>query len=146
MNRDQIPGVIIGKLMNIGGMLQRHGNKMLQPYDLTHQQFSIFFEIAKIGKVRQKDIVNRLMLEKSHVSKVIKKLDKMGLIIITETEDDKRASWVTTTPKGDEVVTQCSEMFAQWHEEWVDEVDGEELATILDSLTTLQTIFSNKTG
>ena len=46
MNKEQIAGIIIGKLMNLGGMLQRQGNKMLLPFNLNYQQFSIFFEIA----------------------------------------------------------------------------------------------------
>lgn len=145
MNQEQVPGVIIGKLMNLGGMLQRHGNKMLQPFNLNHQQFSIFFEIAKVGKVNQKEMVNRLVLEKSHVSKVVKKLHKMGLITISEADEDKRSYWLTTTQKGEETLEQCTEMLSEWHREWVNEIDEAELPSILDSLTRLQNILKDKT-
>ena len=101
MNKEQIPGIIIGKLMNIGGMLEREGNKMLQPFNLNYQQFSIFFEIAKVGKVKQKDVINRLLLEKAHVSKVVKKLQHMELIDITEAGEDKRSHWISVTQKGE---------------------------------------------
>jgi DNA-binding MarR family transcriptional regulator len=145
MNKEQIPGVIIGKLMNIGGMLQRLGNKMLSPFNLNHQQYSIFFEIAKVGKVKQKDMVNRLLLEKAHVSKVVKKLQQMELITITENDEDKRSYWLSVTKKGEETLQQCTEMFSKWHKEWICEIDEAELPSMLDNLTTLQNIFKEKT-
>jgi DNA-binding MarR family transcriptional regulator len=146
MNKEQIPGVIIGKLMNIGGMLQRQGNKMLLPYNLNHQQFSVFFEIVKAGKVKQKDMVNRLMLEKAHVSKVVKKLQKMELISITEDEEDKRSYWLSATERGGELIKQCSEMFSVWNQEWIREIDEKDLSSMLDNLQTLQNVFRKKTS
>ena len=145
MKKEQIPGIIIGKLMNIGGMLERQGNKMLLPYNLNQQQFSIFFEIAKAGKVRQKEMVNRLLLEKAHVSKVVKKLQQMDLITVNQNDEDKRSYWLSTTKKGEEVLEQCTEMFAEWNKQWIREIDEAELSSILDNLTILQNIFKQKT-
>ena len=145
MNKEQIPGIIIGKLMNIGGMLQRQGNKMLLPFNLNQQQFSIFFEIAKVGKVKQKEMVNRLLLEKAHVSKVVKKLQQMELITITENDEDKRSYWLSATKRGEEILMQCTEMFSDWNKKWICEIDETELSSILDNLTTLQNIFKEKT-
>lgn len=145
MNQEEVPGIIIGKLMNLGGMLQRHGNKMLQPFNLNHQQFSIFFEIAKAGKVKQKEMVNRLLLEKAHVSKVVKKLLQMDLIVITETDEDKRSHWISTTKQGEDLLRQCSEMFKKWNETWIRDIDESELSSILDHLTILQNVFKEKT-
>ena len=146
MKKEQIPGIIIGKLMNIGGILQRQGNKMLLPFNLNQQQFSIFFEIAKVGKVKQKEMVNRLLLEKAHVSKVVKKLQQMELITITENDEDKRSYWLSVTKKGDEILKQCTEMFSDWNKKWICEIDETELSSILDNLTTLQNIFKQKTS
>ena len=142
MEKKQIPGVIVGKIMNMGGMLQRQSNKMLQPYKLNHQQFAIFFEITKAGKVKQKEMVNRLLLEKSHVSKVVKKLHKMGLIAISETED-RRSFWLAPTEQGEEVVAQCSKMFGEWHKEWIGDIEDDDLLTIVSCLTKLQSAFKN---
>ena len=144
MRKEQKAGIIIGKLMNIGGMLQRQGNKMLQLFNLNLQQFSIFFEIAKAGKVKQKEMVNRLLLEKAHVSKVVKKLQQMELITITKNDEDKRSYWLSVTKKGEEVLKQCSEMFGEWHKEWISEIEESELSSIMDNLTILQNIFKEK--
>jgi DNA-binding MarR family transcriptional regulator len=49
-------------------MLQRKGNQLLLPFDLNQQQFSILFSIEQKGKIKQKNMVNQLVLEKDHVS------------------------------------------------------------------------------
>lgn len=137
--------VIIGKLLHISGMLQKNGNRLLQPYNLNQQQSSIFFEIAKAGKVKQKDMVNRLSLEKANVSKVVKKLEKMGLLTITPTEEDKRAYWLTPTPEGMKVHKACKEMFGEWNERWMSGLAPEKLDEIIQNLAFLQEIFIKNT-
>ena len=47
LEREEIPPVIIGKLMTISGILQREGNRLLLRFQLNQQQFSILFEITK---------------------------------------------------------------------------------------------------
>ena len=44
LTKSQMAPILIGKLLNIGAMLQRNGNKILLPYDLNQQQFSIFLK------------------------------------------------------------------------------------------------------
>lgn len=144
MDNIQLAPIIIGKLLNIGGMLQRHGNRILLPFGLNQQQFSIFFEIAKAGKVKQKEMVNRLLLEKAHVSKVVKKLQKLELISITVSDEDKRSSWLTPTPKGKKLLSKCMRIFEKWNTEWLEAIDDKQLNSILKDLTHLQIVFEDK--
>jgi DNA-binding MarR family transcriptional regulator len=137
--------IITGKLLNIGGMLQRKGNQILKPFGLNQQQFSIFFEIAKVGKVKQKDMVNRLLLERAHVSKVVKKLQEMGLIAVMTSDDDKRSCWLSVTSKGNETLTKCMELFEIWNKAWINLIDERQLASMLENLTELQNVFKIKT-
>lgn len=143
MDNSQIVSLIIGKILNIGGILQRQGNKLLLPFDLNQQQFSIFFEIAKAGKVQQKDMVNRLLLERANVSKVVKKLQKMGLITVSASIDDKRSSWLSTTTKGDETLKLVMEIFGKSNQDWINALKEEEFVSILDSLSILQTVLKD---
>ncbi len=144
MDNLQIAPIIIGKLLNIGAMLQRNANKLLLPFNLNQQQFSIFFEIAKAGKLNQKEMVNRLLLERAHVSKVVKKLEKMELIIIAPSNEDKRSSWLSTTPKGEQLLHNIMEIIEKWNKEWIAAYDQKQLQSMLDNLTLLQTLFKNK--
>lgn len=143
MDTSQWAPIIIGKLLNIGGMLQRHGNRVLLPFGLNQHQFSIFFEIVKAKKVKQKDMVNRLLLEKAHVSKVVKKLNKMELIKITESDEDKRSFWLSPTSKGSQTLNQIMEIFENWNRQWLDEINDKELDSILNNLNHLQQVFEN---
>lgn len=99
-NEKEFFSIIIGKLMNISGILQRESNRLLLPYQLNQQQISILFEIAKAKEVQQKNMVNRLLLEKAHVSKVVKKLQIMGLIDVIPLPDDNRSALLSSTEKG----------------------------------------------
>ena len=145
MDKLHLAPKIIGKLLNIGAMLQRHGNRVFMPFGLNQQQFSIFFEITRAGKVKQKEMVNRLLLEKAHVSKVVKKLHKMGLITITLSDEDKRSSWLAPTPKGKRLLSKCMQNLEQWNAEWLEAIDNNQLISILDNLTCLQSVFERKT-
>ncbi len=144
MDKSEIAPIIIGKLLNIGGMLQRNGNRLLLPFNLNQQQFSVFFEIAKAEKVKQKDMVNRLMLEKAHVSKIVRKLQQMDLIAITSSEEDKRSAWLSPTDKGKEVLKKCRAIFEEWNSVWTSDIEEKQLLSVLDNLTVLQAVFKDR--
>ncbi|MGQ8338979.1 MarR family winged helix-turn-helix transcriptional regulator [Sunxiuqinia sp. A32] len=144
LTKNEFGSIIIGKLMNIGGVLEREGNRLLSPYQLNQQQFSILFEIAKAKEVRQKNMVNRLLLEKAHVSKVVKKLQTMELIDVVPLPEDKRSALLSLTPKGQKIITECQEVFAKWKKECLDHFDDEELTQLLESVEKLQRAFLNK--
>ncbi len=138
MDEKEQAQIIIGKLMNIGGMLQKKANQLLSPFGLNQQQFSLLFEIFKAGRVNQKTMVNRLMLEKAHVSKIIKKLHSMGLIGIVPSTDDKRSSWLSITEKGKDVVEGCRKALGEWNGAWITSLAGGERMKMVDSLSLLQ--------
>jgi DNA-binding MarR family transcriptional regulator len=144
INEKEFTSIIIGKLMTISGILQRESNSLLLPYKLNHQQFSILFEIAKAKEVQQKNMVNRLLLEKAHVSKVVKKLQAMGLIDILPFPDDKRSALLSTTAKGQKLVNECRAIFKKWNKEWFESFNETELLHILDGIDKMQKTFLSK--
>jgi DNA-binding MarR family transcriptional regulator len=121
-------------------MLQRHANRVLRPFGLNQQQFSIIFEIAHAGRVKQKDMVNRLLLEKAHVSKFVKKLRRMDLITVKRADEDERPFWLEPTPMGKHVLEKCRRAFTRWHREWTARFDDDQLDTLLDNVSLLQTV------
>lgn len=144
MDKKELAPIIIGKLLNIGGILQKKGNQLLLPFNLNQQQFSILFSIDQEVKVNQKNMVNKLVLEKAHVSKVVKKLNNMGLINIEVSSEDKRSSWLSVTTKGKQVLTECKNCIFKWNEDWTNDIDHDQLETLLDGLTILQKTFKSK--
>jgi len=141
MNDTDFAPIVIGKLLNIGGMLEKKANQLLAPFNLNQQQFSLLFEIDLAGKVNQKAIVNRLVLEKAHVSKIIKKLSGLDLINVAVSPEDRRATWVTITPKGRALVCQCREVIDGFNQRWMAIANNTKLKETLDVLTELQRAF-----
>jgi DNA-binding MarR family transcriptional regulator len=144
MDKKDIAPIIVGKLLNIAGMLQKKGNQLLLPYNLNQQQFSILFSIEQKGKIKQKNMVNKLVLEKAHVSKVVKKLNHLGLIDIEVSTEDKRSSWLSITEKGKDTISECKKCIYKWNRDWTDEIDQDQLQSLLDNLTILQNVFKSK--
>ena len=141
IDEKEIPEIIIGKLMTISGILQRESNRLLLAYQLNQQQFSILFEIAKAEEVQQKNMVNRLLLEKAHVSKMVKKLQAMGLVDILPFPEDKRSALLSPTVKGQELVDECRAIFQKWNREWFEQFNAPEMLQILDGVDKLQKAF-----
>src|SRR5512145_567860 len=109
--RDVAASRLVGKLMNIGALLERATNRKLLPYGLNHQQFSILFEVFRAGRVQQKDMINRLLLERAHVSKMVKKLEAMGLLEVAAHPDDGRSSWLSVSNQGRALILTCQRLF-----------------------------------
>lgn len=144
LRKEEMSPIIIGKLLNIGAILEREGNKILLPFGLNQQQFSVFFEIGKAEKVKQKDLVNRLLLERAHVSKIVKKLELNGLLQVETSNTDKRSAWLKLTAEGTKVLNECMQVFNAWNQDWLTEVNTDELQVILNSVSKIQNIFINK--
>jgi DNA-binding MarR family transcriptional regulator len=130
--------------MNIGALLERSTNRLLLPHGLNHQQFSILFEIFRAGKVQQKDMINRLLLERAHVSKVVKKLEAMGLLEVIPHPDDGRSSWLSVSTKGRALIQTCQGHFDVQKRKWFRHFDTPELLQILEAVSALQGALSGR--
>lgn len=144
MTRAEAAPLITGKILNIGGMMRRDADRMLQPFDLNQQQFSILFAIGREKRVNQTNMVNQMVLEKAHVSKVVKKLHRLGLIGIEPCREDRRSAWLSLTPEGDRVLRECRSLIAEWNGAWTEEMTLKELQRLLEGLTRLQEVLKKK--
>ncbi len=130
--------------MNIGALIERESNRLLSPHGLNHQQFSILFEIARVGRVQQKDVTNRLLLERAHVSKVMKKLEEMGLIEVAPHPEDRRSAWVSLSKRGLSLVQTCRGLFETRKRDWFRSFDTPRLEQLLAGVSAIQTaLFEN---
>ena len=86
---------------------------------------------------------NRLLLEKAHVSKIVKKLHSMDLITVTRSDEDKRSYWLSPTPKGEQTLKECMKLFEEWNKEWSGSMDEKQIESALENLTHLQAVFRN---
>lgn len=146
MDRTLTSTLIIGKLLNLGGTLEKEGNRVLSAWGINHQQFTVLFEIASEEVTTQKEMCNRLRLEKSHISRIIKKLIKMGLITSEACKRDKRSSYLKTTERGKKVINPCLKSLKEWNRKVFLNLSNDELETILKSLTQVQSEIRHTTS
>ncbi|MGF1925687.1 MAG: MarR family winged helix-turn-helix transcriptional regulator [Bacteroidia bacterium] len=67
-------------------------------YTLTEAR--ILFEISPIGKIDTSEIIDALLIDKSYLSRVLKKFEKNNLITKSKSEKDSRAWKISLTEKG----------------------------------------------
>lgn len=91
---------VIKNLLTIGVFLQKTGDRLISEFGLSQQQFVVLNEIVEKNTVYQKQLVCDLLLEKSHVSKTVKKLKNMALIRVITSNVDARKTHLSSTEKG----------------------------------------------
>lgn len=144
MNEIEYPKVVIGKLLKLGSMLQQNSYMLLKPFGINHQQFTVLFELSKTKRVIQKDIVTILLLDRAHVSKIVKKLNSMELIDIEPNKENNKSSWISINPKGLKLLDSCISVFEKWNQLWISELEEESRQDVLDVLSKLQELFKDK--
>ncbi len=120
--------VIVKGLLKIGSDLHRLGNSITGKYGLNQQQFVVLSEIISRSPINQKQLVGGLVIEKSNLSKIVKKLNTIGLIRITSSQEDGRTTLLSPTKKGKTIWEECMEEFVDWQVDWASPLSNEELS------------------
>ena len=77
----------------------QHYDAILQPTGLRGTQFSILSVISYLGQVSISDLADRLVMDRTTLTRNLKPLDKNGLVEVSPGED-RRVKIVKLTPTG----------------------------------------------
>lgn len=118
---------------------QRQMNRALDAVALTHTQFVVLIASAWLLRssknVTQKEIADHSKTDRMMVSKILRTLQKNGLIERKEHETDTRAKCVFLTKKGKEVLQKAIEIKTKANEQFFENIaDKEEFAERLKVL------------
>lgn len=130
---------IIKILLRLGGILHKTGNRITEEFGITQQQFVLLTEVVEKKEVNQKQIVSELLLEKSNVSKIVKKLHGVDFISVSKSPYDMRTTILKPTPKGLQVHKACMEKLNTWNSACLEKLDEKKAREVHDALVTLQT-------
>ncbi len=136
---------IIRSLLLLGGFLLKVGNRITEEFGLNQQQFVLLNEIVEKKEVNQKQLVGELLLEKSHVSKIVKKLHTAELISVSKSPYDMRTTLLRPTPKGKELWATGMKKLNDWNTSCLGEIPEKEQNHILGVLDTLQELMLTDT-
>ena len=137
-NRPEEAQYIMRNLLKIGSGLHRNGDGIAGEYGLNQQQFVVLTEIIDRGPINQKQLVGGLVIEKSNLSKIVKKLKSLGFIEITPSPEDGRATLLSATKKGESVWQECMGKLNAWSVSWIEPLTSDEIDQIKKILERLK--------
>ncbi len=132
--------MIARHLMRLGAFMEREGSRALIPINLTHQQLLVLSRISEQGSLSQKDLCDKMLYEKSNVSRIIKRLLSLGLILIVPDSNDARKQVINPTDKGRLTVAQGKGIISESVEKWFSQLTDDESTEILSKLIWLNTM------
>lgn len=89
--------------------------EVLRPRGLTINDFEALLHIARAeeGRLRRIDLVERLMLTPSGVTRLLEGLQEAGLVENVHCESDARVTWARLTDEGGEMLECVGEEYAR---------------------------------
>lgn len=131
---------IVRSLLAIGSELHRNGDKIVGEYGLNQQQFVVLSEIVDRGPVNQSQLIGGLVIEKSNLSKIAKKLKAQGLIDTSPSPDDGRATLLSVTGAGQAVWKDCMDRLSMWTTDWLRPLSPAEVTGVIQVLERLKAL------
>ena len=135
---------IVQGLLKIGQFLQREMNQVCQRFGLKQQQFSVLNEIIWHGPLTQKELGERLLFEKSNVSKIVKILFERKWIGVAVATHDRRLTLLSETPEGFATWEKSMQAFRESSSELISILSENEQLNTIRFLKTLQNAFKRK--
>lgn len=110
--------------------------------EISWAEARILMEINYLQSPTPIKISNNLELDKSYVSRVIKRLNKLNYVEKTTSEEDKRAKLLVLTPTGQKVVKQLNTYSDEQIQLIVNNLNKEEQDIFYESINTLNKLLA----
>ena len=130
----------IVNLLRFNSQLLREGNIIARRYGLNQQQFVVLNYIKFNGPINQNQICSSLLLEKSNISKIMKKLEQLKYINISQSSVDKRARIVECSTIGQNIITEGTKQFNALNKILLKELSDDQL----NQLHAISMVISNR--
>ncbi len=79
-------------------------NAFLSPYGVTLPQFSVMESLYHLGDMKIGEITRKTLSTNGSMTVVIRNMEKTGLVRRVTAPDDKRASLISLTEKGEKLI------------------------------------------
>jgi DNA-binding MarR family transcriptional regulator len=137
----EVEALVVHMLIKSGLFLQRELNQVYQQHGLNTNQFSAINEIIRQGPISQKELCERLLFEKSNVSKIVKNLLDKAFISVSVAPNDRRSTLLIETEQGSEIWKKCLDKFHDSSTELMSILSDEELRSTLQLMKRLERRF-----
>jgi len=135
---------IVQLLLKKGLFLQREVNQVFRRFGLKQQQFSVLDGIVWHGPINQKDLAERLLFEKSNMSKIVRILTEKKMINVVTNPIDRRLTLLSETHEGLSIWKGCMQAFNESSKIFFSQLSENELSEAIKLLKKIQKSFKNK--
>lgn len=108
--------------------------------DFSVIETRILFELRTNERMMQSEISQLLHVDKSYLSRIIKRFEKNDLIIRIPSKEDKRASFITLTEKGISIADEQIRLTNEQIGEQISHLSNADCRKLKDSLQTVMNI------
>jgi len=90
--------------------------QMMRDHNLPLEWFDVLIHLAYVpeGRLRQRALLDRLLLSESGVSRLLLRMEQAGLITRCTAGEDRRGIVITMTAQGRSAVTEATESHISW--------------------------------
>ncbi|MGM0303917.1 hypothetical protein IGI66_003582 [Enterococcus sp. AZ048] len=127
---------------NILGLIDQ--NILESEYSLTEAR--ILFEIYELGNCKANTLSVRLSIDKSYMSRIIRKFSKNDLITKKISSEDNRANYISLTKKGIETINELINKSNMQIAQMIDPLEIEECKEICLAMDTIRKYFTKATS
>ena len=116
----------------------KYCSEILGENGVTYGQMYILIYLGRHGKTSPSSLCEKLKLDAGHLNRTAEKLINGGFIIREKNPDDKRASILFLTEKGEEIFSLCRNLFSMWDEKALsslNEVEKQQFISLLKKIT-----------
>lgn len=125
-------GMLIGRAEQLKNRIL---DKLLEPYELTAQQFKVLIIVALYGAETPADLCRSLCLDSGSMTRMLDRLEQKDLLARTRSESDRRQVRLVLTDAGKTLSDLLPQIGAEALNEMVGVLDKDELAMLEKLLT-----------
>ncbi|WP_300560369.1 MarR family transcriptional regulator [Companilactobacillus sp.] len=111
---------------------------------LSFPESRVLLQISESKQITPKEISNRLDLDASYASRLIKKLDKLGYLIITQSPIDARSKIIELSKIGKSTVSELDEDSNVQIQNLISNLDESQQKDLYQSFKTINTLLFKK--
>lgn len=117
--------------------IKNFAEKLLQPYDLTIEQFHILKQLSRDSGLTQRELGNIVNKTPANITRILDRLETKRLIIRQNSKKDRRSTCVFLTDTGNTLINDVFatfESFSSQLTEGINQDEQQKMKAILDKI------------
>jgi DNA-binding MarR family transcriptional regulator len=134
------------RLDRIAEAVSRHFQPVYRDqHSMTRPEWKVLAHLGEAETLTAREIVRRTGLHKTKVSRAVSALETRRWLERTRDEADRRIEHLALTPKGRKSYAALTGLLKAREDELMQKLDADEMRTITDALSILETMTGSKT-